>query len=191
MSSMEGCSGLTLLQGDDRSSCMAMVQIAGTAIGVPSSTLRENQHQIPYMNAALARYNLMIMRHAVVSVGCARFHEKPQRIARWLKVHWYRTGLGSFPFSDDFLAAQAGADPKMVSEVLNDMHRKHIINKTRKKVALLDQDALSQWCCECYALCRDGVGRNCSGSWRDHKPGWTRAFTVSPPSQHGRVRTVS
>ena len=129
MTSIEGCSGSTLLQGDDRSSCMAMVQIAGTAIRVPSSTLRKNQSRIPYMNAALARYNLMIMRHAVVSVGCTRFHEEPQCIARWLKVHWYRTGLGSFPFSDDFMAAQAGADPKIVSEVLKNMDRKGIIKK--------------------------------------------------------------
>ncbi len=151
ITSKEGCSGSTLLQGDDRSTCMAMVQIAGTAIRVPSSVLRENESRIAYMKEALARYNLMIMRHAVISVGCSRFHEPPQRIARWLKAHWYRTGLASFPFSDEFMAAQAGLDPKTVASVFTDMDRRGIIRRTHNKVTIVDQDALSQWCCECYA----------------------------------------
>ena len=157
MTSKEGCSGSTLLQGDDRSTCMAMVQVAGTAIRVPSSTLQEHQSRIPYMKEALSRYNVMIMRHAVISVGCGRFHEPPQRIARWLKAHWYRTGLESFPFSDEFMGAQAGVEPKIASQVLSDMDRKGIIRRTHNNVALLDHEALSQWSCECYALCNDAT----------------------------------
>lgn len=146
----EGCSGSTLLQGNARSTCMAMVQIAGIAIRVRGSTLQDNESQIPYMKAALARYNLAILRHAVISVGCSRFHEPPQRIARWLKAHWYRTGLESFPFSDEFMAAQAGVDPKTVSAVFTDMHRRGIIKRTHNNVTILQQEALSEWSCVCY-----------------------------------------
>ena len=157
ITSKEGCSGSTLLQGDDRSTCMAMVQIAGTAIRVPSSALQANELRLPYMRAALARYNLMIMRHAVISVGCSRFHQPPQRIARWLKAHWYRTGLESFPFSDDFMSAQAGIDPKTVSGVFIDMNRRGIVRRTHNNVTILDQEALSQWSCECYGSTREAT----------------------------------
>ena len=157
ITSKEGCSGSTLLQGDNRSTCMAMVQIAGMAIRVPSSALQQHQPRIPFMKAALARYNLMIMRHAVISVGCGRFHEPPQRIARWLKAHWYRTGLKSFPFSDDFMGAQAGLDPKTVASVFSDMNRRGIIKRTHNSVTIIDHDALSQWCCECYASSKEAT----------------------------------
>ena len=102
------------------------------------------------MKAALARYNLAILRHAVISVGCSRFHEPPQRIARWLKAHWYRTGLESFPFSDEFMAAQAGVDPKTVSMVFKDMDRRGLIRRTHNNVTILHQEALAEWSCVCY-----------------------------------------
>ena len=53
------------------------------------------------------------------------------------------------------MAAQAGADPKIVSQVLKDMDRRGIIKKARNHVAILDHEALSLWSCECYALCED------------------------------------
>lgn len=150
LTSKEGCSGSTLLQGNPRSTCMAMVQIPGMAIRVRGSVLQENESRIPYMKSALARYNLMILRHAVISVGCNRFHEPPLRIARWLKTHWYRTGLASFPFSDAFMAAQAGVDPKTVSTVFTDMETRGIIKRARNNVTILEQEALTEWSCVCY-----------------------------------------
>lgn len=150
LTSKEGCSGSTLLQGNARSTCMAIVQIPGQAIRVRGSVLQDNESRIPYMKSTLARYNLMILRHAVISVGCNRFHEPALRIARWLKTHWYRTGLESFPFSDAFMAAQAGVDPKTVSTVFNDMESRGIIKRARNNVTILQQEALTEWSCACY-----------------------------------------
>lgn len=74
--------------------------------------------QLSYLAAALSRHNLLLMRTAVISVGCSRFHNVSQRLARWLKAQWYRTGIETFPFSAQFLAAQVGANPKIVAETL-------------------------------------------------------------------------
>jgi hypothetical protein len=84
------------------------------------------------------------MRTAVLSTGCSRFHTVPQRLARWLKAHWHRTGIETFPFSAQFLAAQVGADHKIITEVLKDFEDKKVLKTGRNKVAIVDQDALGR-----------------------------------------------
>src|SRR4051794_28454713 len=53
----EGAGGSSLVLGDDRSRCTAIVQIAGTAVRVPASLLKEHSPRLPYLRAALARHN--------------------------------------------------------------------------------------------------------------------------------------
>ena len=81
----EGSSGSSVVLGDDRSMCTALVQIPGTAIRIPTSTVMGQLSRLPYLQAALSRHNLSLMRTAVISVGCSRFHTVSQRMARWLQ----------------------------------------------------------------------------------------------------------
>jgi DNA-binding transcriptional regulator YhcF (GntR family) len=55
------------------------------------------------------------------------------------------------------MAAQAGVDPKTVSSLFSDMDRRGIVKRSRNKVAILDQEALGQWCCECYAWAKEST----------------------------------
>lgn len=150
----EGASGSSVVDGDDRSMCTAMVQIPGTVIRVPTSVVTSQLPKLPYLQAALSRHNLLLMRHAVISVSCSRFHSPPQRLARWLKAHWHRTGIESFPFTAQFLSAQVGVDPKIVAEALDDFQRHGIVKATHKNVTITDQTALAERACECYNLAK-------------------------------------
>ena len=58
------------------------------------------------------------------------------------------------------MGGQAGVDPRIASQVLSDMHRKGVIKKAHNIVAMLDQQALSLWSCECYALCNKATEEN-------------------------------
>lgn len=153
----EGCSGSSVVLGDNRSQCTAMVQIPGDAICIRTSTLTEEEPRLPYLRSALSRHNLLLMRTAVLSVGCSRFHSVPQRIARWLKAHWHRTGIESFPFSAQFLAAQVGADHKTVAEALKAFHDNNVVKTGHNKVTILNHDALGKQACECYELARQAA----------------------------------
>lgn len=150
----EGSSGSSVVQGDDRSMCTAMVQIAGTAIRVPTATVTGQQSSLPYLYAALSRHTLLLMRHAVISVGCSRFHNPAQRLARWLKAHWHRTGIDSFPFSNQFLSAQVGVDRHIIGDLLSDFQSHGIVKSGRNNVTITDQDALAKRACECYELAK-------------------------------------
>lgn len=119
----EGCTGASIVLGDDRSPSMAMIQIGGVAIRIATSDVITRLSRLPYLKACLTRYNLLTMNLAVLSVGCSQFHAPPQRVARWLIAHWYRTGIESFPFSCEFLAVQVGVHPTIVKETLVDFER--------------------------------------------------------------------
>jgi hypothetical protein len=153
----EGCSGASIVLGDNRSPCMAMVQIPGTAVRLATSEVMDRRSSLPYLHAALARYNLLIMHVAVISVGCSQFHSPAQRLARWLKAHWQRVGMESFPFSSDFLACQVGVDSVIVKERLSDFKKSGIVDVGRNTVLITDQDGLEREACRCYTLAKQSV----------------------------------
>jgi CRP-like cAMP-binding protein len=159
ISGPEGCSGASIVQGSDQAVCMALVQIGGPAVRLAASALMSELPRLPYLEAALQRYNTLLLRHAVVSVGCNRFHSHRQRLARWLKAHWDRTGLETFPFTTEFLAAQVGLDRDTVTEIIEELKQRKIILKTHRTVTITDHDGLTAACCECFALCKEATGQ--------------------------------
>jgi hypothetical protein len=150
----EGCSGSSVVLGDDRSICTAIVQIPGTTVRLPTSALQKQLPHLGSLRAALSRHTSLIMRHAVISVGCSTYHTVPQRLARWLKAHWHRTGIESFPFSVQFLAAQVGAEHNIIAEVLEQFQSLGMVKNGHNKVTITNQDALGQQACECYELAK-------------------------------------
>ena len=146
----EGCSGATVVQGSETSPSVALVQVGGTAIDLPVSAVSQHPDQLPYLTKALTRYSLLLYRHSVISVGCSQFHSSSQRVARWLKAHWHRTGLESFPFTTAFFAAQVGINEKTVSEVLDAFERENIVRLARQNITITDQDKLAARSCPCF-----------------------------------------
>lgn len=153
----EGASGASVVQGSDRAVCMAMVQIGGPAVRVPTPALVSRLPGLPYLQGALQRYNALLLRHAVISVGCNRFHSHQQRLARWLKAHWDRTGLETFPFTLEFLGAQVGLDRDTVAELVSDLQRQGIVVKRHHSIAITDHDGLTKTCCDCFAHCKEAT----------------------------------
>jgi len=151
----EGCSGASVVQGSDRAVCMAMVQIGGPAVGVQAATLKAHLSRLPYLQGALQRYNALLLRHAVISVGCNRFHSHQQRLARWLMAHQDRTGLKTFPFTLEFLGAQVGLDRSTLAELVGEFQRQGIVTKEHRTITIADHDRLTAASCECFAHCKE------------------------------------
>jgi hypothetical protein len=155
----EGCSGASIVQGNDQAVCMALVQIGGPTIRLAASTLMSELARLPYLQGALQRYNALLLRHAVVSVGCNRFHSHGQRLARWLKAHWDRTGLEMFPFTMEFLAAQVGLDRDTVTEIVGQLSQQGIVVKAHRSITITNHERLTAVCCECFGLCKEATGQ--------------------------------
>jgi Crp-like helix-turn-helix protein len=153
----EGCSGGSFVQGSDTAPFMTIVEIGGPAIRVTLSAVKDRLSKMPYLQAALALYNLLLLRHSAISVGCSQFHSAEQRLARWLKAHWHRTGIDSFPFSSDFLAAQAGINPKTADEVLTGFDKEGLIERTLRAIKITDQERLTTRCCPCFSQAKEST----------------------------------
>jgi hypothetical protein len=150
----EGCSGCSVVLGSDRSASMAIVQIGGKALRLNAAPVVNDQARLPYLTATLRRYNSLLMEHAVISVGCSQFHTPSQRVARWLKAHWHRTGLETFPFTADFLAVQVGVEADTVAEILDKLQKDGVITRRRHSMTITDQEALGRLACACFEQVR-------------------------------------
>jgi hypothetical protein len=153
----EGCSGSTVVQGTDSSPSMALVQVKGRAIALPTSTVTRHPARLAYTWRALSLYSFLLYRHAVISVGCSQFHSPSQRIARWLSAHKHRTGFKSYPFTNAFFAAQVGLNEKIVSEVLDQFQAQHILELGFKNITILDQQLLLERSCPCFEKAKQAI----------------------------------
>jgi hypothetical protein len=151
----EGCSGASIVQGNDLAVCTSLVQIGGPAVRLAATALMSGLSRVPYLQGALQRYNAMLLRHAVISVGCNRFHSHRQRLARWLKAHWDRMGMDTFPFTTDFLAAQVGIDRDTVTEIVKDLTQHGTVVKGPRTITITNHEKLTAACCECFAVCKE------------------------------------
>jgi len=153
----EGCSGTSIAQGSDASPCLNIVEIGGPTVRLPAPSLAEHLPKLPYLSAVLSRYNLLLMRHIVISVGCSQFHPPEQRTARWLMAHSHRAGLTEFPFTSDFLAAQVGIDRQQVRSILEEMQKGGLIKKGPHTISINDQRALARQSCACFQLTKEAT----------------------------------
>jgi DNA-binding transcriptional regulator YhcF (GntR family) len=78
-------------------------------------------------------------------------------VARWLKAHWHRTGLETFPFTTAFFAAQVGINEKRVAEVLNELEGEQIVRLERISISISNQELLAQRSCECFQQAKDAT----------------------------------
>jgi hypothetical protein len=148
----EGCSGASVAQGSEVSPSLNIVEIGGWTVRLPAEALAEHLGALPYLSSALSRYNFLLMRHVVISVGCSQFHSADQRLARWLLAHSHRTGLTVFPFSTDFLSAQVGVERDTVRSILEKMQKHGVLSKTANSVSISDIQALARQSCGCFGL---------------------------------------
>ena len=153
----EGCTGAWVVQGSETSPSLNMVEIGGSIVRLAAAAIDKMLPKLPYLNAVLSRYNLLLMRHIVISVGCSQFHSAEQRIARWLLAHKHRAGLSDFPFTSEFLSAQVGVDTETTRRVLDELQQRGLVRKSARAISLLDAERLAGESCACFQLTKDAT----------------------------------
>ena len=153
----EGCYGCSVVLGTNRSPSTFMVEVAGHGVQVETSRLLHELPRLTYLRAALDRYNFLLTRLIVISVGCSQFHSPPQRVTRWLMSHYHRTGITTFPFSTAFLAAQTGLDQTVLKDVLAEFERYGLIKTGHNTVTIAEPEAFETHSCQCLHLSKQAT----------------------------------
>jgi hypothetical protein len=148
----EGCYCPGALDGLSASPSHTVVQIGGVGWRVNVRKVVTVLSRLPVFTRAVHRFNAVLFRHAVISVGCSQWHSVEQRLARWLLAHHQRTGETVFPFTHGFLADQLGSQRTTVTEALSSFQRADLVLHGYGKVELVGIEKLRGMSCECFGL---------------------------------------
>src|SRR5689334_16908271 len=80
----EGVVGIALFMGGDTTPNQAIVQVAGEAVRLQASTLREEFLRAGAVQLALLRYTQALITQISQTAVCNRLHAIEQRLCRWL-----------------------------------------------------------------------------------------------------------
>jgi CRP-like cAMP-binding protein len=130
-------------------------QIGGAAIRVSAQSLRHQADTSPPLRALLLRHADAIGFQAEQGVACNALHHAPARLARWLLMTQDRTGNGTLPLTQEYLAIMTGVQRTTISALANDLRSAGLIRFSRGNVEIVDRDGLERVACECYAVVRE------------------------------------
>ena len=115
----EGMVGLAGVLGTVEGGTVAMVQIAGTALRVPTALLRRGRLRSASVRAVLDLYTEARLIQLAQTAACNRLHSVEGRLARWLLSIADRTDSDHFTLSQEFMAQMLGVHRPTVSLTLH------------------------------------------------------------------------
>ena len=150
----EGATGFQAAFGAKMSSARFFVQLPGTAARMSRIAFQRAMQQLPSFRALMFAHVHAFLEQVLVSAACNGAHSVKQRLARWLLMMRDRHDEDTLPITQDLLAEMLGVHRPTVTNAVRALHRAKLIQANRKRVVILDRDALIKASCECYQLVR-------------------------------------
>ena len=147
----EGVLGTWAAGGVDWSPWLAISQVGGDVWRYPVQEFREVLRQAPTLWTLVDQYALMQTFLMSQSVLCNRFHDLPQRAARWLLILRSKSGADPLPMTQEFLSQMLGVHRPSVTLALQGLAEQGLIRaEGRGLITIIAPNALEAIACECY-----------------------------------------
>jgi CRP-like cAMP-binding protein len=116
----------------------------------PATDFARDLPRMPVLHERMQKYLLTQTFLMSQSVLCNRFHELPQRTARWLLILQSRSKADPLPVTQEFLSQMLGVHRPSVTLALQSLSEAGLIrSEGRGLIRILDADALQETACEC------------------------------------------
>lgn len=155
----EGAVGISLFMGGDTMPHRATVLMAGNAIRMKSSLLREEFKRGGALQLRLLRYTQAFLTQITQTAVCNRFHSVEQRLGRWLLLCHDRARTDDLRMTQDFMSAMLGGRRQSVTLSAGRLQNAGLIQYSRGLIRILDRKGLEAVACECYRVVKNEFDR--------------------------------
>jgi len=154
----DGMVGIPVLLGDDIAFEAAVVQIAGSALRMPSVAFKEalKRGGNPLLTRLLL-YTRVLMKQVAQTAACNGRHTAEKRLARWLLMCHDRSESDVLALTQNFISDMLGLRRTGVSSAAIGLQQEGFIRYARGRVNIVNRKGLEAFACECYAAVRGGA----------------------------------
>lgn len=146
----EGSTAIQAVFGARSSSFRLLVQVPGEALCMKRADFDLAMAQSEAFRQLMYAHSHAFLEQVLVSGACNGAHTIRQRLARWLLMMWDRHDADTLPVTQDLMAEMLGVQRPTVTNAARLLHDEGMIKLERKRVSLLDREALGRVSCECY-----------------------------------------
>lgn len=148
----DGTTGIPILLGDNHPPHRRVVQIAGSALRVSTTTFRNLLQISEPLQEILRKYLQVVLLQTSQSGACNAQHSVEQRLARWLLLACDAMGSRRLPVPQQMLGRLIGVRRATISNCLGDIEGRNAIRTARCLIEIVDAEALEALSCDCYHI---------------------------------------
>ncbi|MCB9483588.1 MAG: Crp/Fnr family transcriptional regulator [Dehalococcoidia bacterium] len=149
----EGILGAWAASGIDLAPWTATAQLGGESLRLGVQEFRQALVDAPVLRDRVQRYGLTQTFMMSQSILCNRFHDLPQRAARWLLIFASKAtaSAGPLPVTQEMLSHMLGVHRPSVTLALQTLADAGLIrSEGRGLIAITDRPGLEVMACECF-----------------------------------------
>lgn len=148
----EGVVGISLFMGGETTPSRGVVQSAGLAYRLPSSTIKDEFSRSLEVMHLLLRYTQSLITQMAQTAVCNRHHTVDQQLCRWLLLSLDRLEGNQLVMTQELIANMLGVRREGVTEAALKLSRAGLLSYARGHIKVLDRAGLEARTCECYAV---------------------------------------
>lgn len=146
----EGLVGLSAILGSYISTINSVVRVSGTALKLPTETIKQEFHRHEELQRLLLLYTHSYLNHLAHIAACNSLHSVEQRFARFLLLIHDHITLENLPLTQKTISLMLGVRRASVTETAIGLQNRKIIKYSRGKIIILNRRQLETIACECY-----------------------------------------
>ncbi|MBE9011506.1 Crp/Fnr family transcriptional regulator [Pseudanabaenaceae cyanobacterium LEGE 13415] len=155
----EGMIGIPLILGTESIPMRSIVQIAGTALRIPATTLQAELNMNRSLHTLLLRYVQTLMNQIAQNLTCTHLHATQERCCYLLLLLQDRVGNPELSLTLDLLSRMVGVRRDRIGEIVTTLERAGLIHHQRGRITILDRAGLESAACDCYQILRSQFDR--------------------------------
>jgi CRP-like cAMP-binding protein len=148
----EGMTGIAVVLGGDQSPHATYIQATGEGRQISANELRKAMHASEPLRGLLLKFvQVFMVQTAQTAIANARSHID-QRLARWILMAHDRIRNDTLSLTHEFLALMLGVRRAGVTEALQNLKRRKLIDTGRNQIVVLNRKGIEQAAGSSYGM---------------------------------------